>query len=47
MSFNETPIIHNIASVSVGVFKATPIIDLDYDEDSNAETDINIVMRIH
>ena len=33
-----------IASVSVGVFKGHAVLDLDYDEDSNAETDMNIVM---
>jgi ribonuclease PH len=38
------PIKHMIASVSVGVYKGLPIIDLDYTEDSNAETDMNVVM---
>ena len=33
-----------IASVSVGIFKGHAVLDLDYDEDSNAETDMNIVM---
>ncbi len=33
-----------IASVSVGIFKGLPMLDLDYDEDSNAETDMNVVM---
>jgi ribonuclease PH len=33
-----------IASVSVGIFKGVPVLDLDYAEDSNAETDMNIVM---
>ena len=33
-----------IASVSVGIFKGYAVLDLDYDEDSNAETDMNIVM---
>ncbi len=33
-----------IASVSVGIFKGVPVLDLDYDEDSNAETDMNVVM---
>lgn len=33
-----------VASVSVGIYKGTPILDLDYIEDSNAETDMNVVM---
>ena len=33
-----------ISSISVGVYKGLPILDLDYIEDSNAETDMNIVM---
>jgi ribonuclease PH len=41
----ENPITHHIASISVGVFNGTPIADLDYAEDSNCETDMNIVMN--
>lgn len=33
-----------VASVSVGVFKDQPIVDLDYHEDSGAETDMNVIM---
>lgn len=33
-----------VASVSVGVWKGMPVLDLDYAEDSNAETDMNIVV---
>src|SRR4029079_6227845 len=33
-----------VAAVSVGVFKSVPVLDLDYDEDSNCETDMNVVM---
>lgn len=33
-----------VASISVGIFKGVPVIDLDYAEDSNAETDMNVVM---
>lgn len=40
----SSPIIHNVASVSVGVYQGTPVLDLDYAEDSNAETDMNVVM---
>ncbi len=41
---SESPLLHNIASVSVGVFNGVPVLDLDYAEDSNAETDMNVVM---
>jgi ribonuclease PH len=33
-----------IASVSVGIYKGEAVLDLDYIEDSNAETDMNVVM---
>jgi ribonuclease PH len=33
-----------VAAVSVGIYKEMPILDLDYLEDSNAETDMNVVM---
>jgi len=38
------PLKHMIAAVSVGVFKGMPVADLEYLEDSAAETDMNIVM---
>ena len=41
----KNPIHGQIASVSVGIYKGTPVLDLDYDEDSNAETDMNVVMN--
>lgn len=41
------PIKQLVASVSVGIYKGEPILDLDYVEDSNAETDMNIVMTEH
>ncbi|MDH3693690.1 MAG: ribonuclease PH [Gammaproteobacteria bacterium] len=40
-----SPILCNVASVSVGVLEHTPILDLEYVEDSNAETDMNVVMN--
>ncbi|MGB4247682.1 MAG: ribonuclease PH [Pseudohongiellaceae bacterium] len=40
----KNPMKQLIASVSVGIFKGVPVLDLDYDEDSNAETDMNVVM---
>lgn len=39
------PLKYLIAAVSVGVYKEMPILDLDYVEDSSAETDMNIVMN--
>lgn len=39
------PMKHLIASVSVGIYRGEPILDLDYAEDSNADTDMNIVMN--
>jgi ribonuclease PH len=39
------PLTHLVASVSVGIFKGTPVLDLDYAEDSTAETDMNVVMN--
>jgi ribonuclease PH len=34
-----------VAAVSVGIFGAEPVLDLDYAEDSNADTDLNVVMN--
>ncbi|HEY8948666.1 MAG TPA: ribonuclease PH [Rhizomicrobium sp.] len=34
----------NVAAISCGIYKGTPVLDLDYDEDSTAETDANFVM---
>ncbi len=33
-----------VASVSVGIYKNMPVVDLDYKEDSSAETDMNVIM---
>ena len=33
-----------VASISVGIWKGMPVLDLDYAEDSTAETDMNVVM---
>lgn len=41
----EDPVSNAIASVSVGIYKGTAVLDLDYAEDSNAETDMNVVMN--
>jgi len=34
----------NVAAISCGIYEGTPVLDLDYDEDSEAETDANFVM---
>lgn len=39
------PLHGQIAAISVGIFNGTPVLDLDYAEDSQAETDMNIVMN--
>lgn len=39
------PVHGQVASVSVGIFDGVAILDLDYAEDSNAETDMNVVMN--
>jgi ribonuclease PH len=38
------PLADSVAAISCGVFNGTPVLDLDYAEDSNAETDANFVM---
>lgn len=39
------PLLHMVASVSVGMYQGMAVLDLDYAEDSNAETDMNVVMN--
>jgi ribonuclease PH len=39
------PIFGAVAAISVGIFRGTPVLDLDYDEDSNCDTDMNVVMN--
>jgi ribonuclease PH len=38
------PILHQVASVSVGMVNGVPVLDLDYAEDATAQTDMNVVM---
>ena len=38
------PLKRAIASVSVGIYEGVPVLDLDYPEDSSADTDMNVVM---
>ena len=39
------PIHGHVGAVSVGIYKGQPVLDLDYAEDSEAETDMNVVMN--
>jgi ribonuclease PH len=39
------PVFGAIAAVSVGIYQGTPVLDLDYAEDSNCDTDMNVVMN--
>ena len=41
---NASPLTGSVAAVSVGVVKGEPVLDLDYPEDSTAQTDMNVVM---
>lgn len=41
----SSPVHGQVAAVSVGIFNNTPVLDLDYPEDSTAETDMNVVMN--
>jgi ribonuclease PH len=40
----ETPLHDFVAAISVGVYQGVPVLDLDYDEDSACDTDMNVVM---
>ena len=40
----ESPIRDFVAAVSVGIYQGVPVLDLDYDEDSSCDTDMNVVM---
>jgi ribonuclease PH len=39
------PVYGQVAAVSVGIYQGSPVLDLDYAEDSEAETDLNVVMN--
>jgi len=40
----ENPLKQGVAAISVGIYKGTPVLDLDYIEDSDCDTDMNVVM---
>lgn len=41
---SESPLKQAVAAISVGVYKGSPVLDLDYLEDSDCDTDMNVVM---
>ena len=41
---SEDPLINFVAAISVGIYQGQPILDLDYPEDSSADSDLNLVM---
>src|SRR3546814_13845772 len=41
---SEDPIVQKVAAISCGIYNGTPVLDLDYDEDSNAGADANFVL---
>ena len=43
-AINESPLIQGMAAISVGVYQGQAVLDLDYIEDSDCDTDMNVVM---
>jgi ribonuclease PH len=41
---DKTPLIDSVSAISCGIYKGSPVLDLDYAEDSDAETDANFVI---
>jgi ribonuclease PH len=44
-NLRRNPIVGAVAAVSVGIYKGVPVLDLDYAEDSDCDTDMNVVMN--
>ena len=44
-ALRRDPLHGQVAAISVGIYSGAPVLDLDYAEDSEAETDMNIVMN--
>ncbi len=44
-ALKKSPVHGVVAAVSVGIYRGQPVLDLDYPEDSEAETDMNVVMN--
>ncbi|MCB1937530.1 MAG: ribonuclease PH [Nitrosomonas sp.] len=43
-AIEASPILDHVAAVSVGIYQGVPVLDLDYQEDSTCDTDMNIIM---
>jgi ribonuclease PH len=43
-ALSQSPLLDSVAAISVGVYQGTPVLDLDYLEDSDCDTDMNVVM---
>jgi ribonuclease PH len=43
-AISEDPLTRKVAAVSCGIYRGTPVLDLDYDEDSSADADANFVL---
>ncbi len=43
----QDPLLCQVAAISVGIYQGEAVLDLDYVEDSSAETDMNVVMNSH
>jgi len=44
-ALKKAPLLGAVAAISVGVYRGTPVLDLDYPEDSACDTDLNVVMN--
>ena len=44
-AIKRDPVVGAVAAISVGIFNGLPVLDLDYAEDSNCDTDMNVVMN--
>ena len=44
-TLKKNPVVGAVAAISVGVYRGTPVLDLDYPEDSACDTDLNVVMN--
>ena len=44
-AIKRDPVVGAVAAISVGIFNGVPVLDLDYAEDSNCDTDMNVVMN--
>jgi len=44
-ALKKNPVLGAVAAISVGVYRGVPVLDLDYPEDSDCDTDMNVVMN--